>query len=85
MVKSSEMAVSKEKSNKKHSPVKKSSSDAKLEPMDQKWSKRFSRLKVFLLSMSLKKPSPKPTFQTAKMLVPMLLIGVFHWGCLVGS
>ena len=35
--------------------------------MDQKWAECFSRLEAFLLSKSLEKPSPEPTFQTVKM------------------
>ena len=35
--------------------------------MDQKWSGHFSRLEVFLLSKSLEKSSPEPTFQIMKM------------------
>ena len=36
------------------------------EAMDQKSSKHFSRLEAFLLSKSLEKPSPEPTFKTVK-------------------
>ena len=68
-VKLPEMASSQEKSKKKHSPAKKLSTDAKLEAMNQKWSKHFSRLEAFLLSKSLEKPSPEPTFQIVKMSV----------------
>ena len=64
-VKSPETAT-KEKQKKKHStPVKKSTTDAKLEAMDQKWSKRFSSLEAFMLSKSLEMSDQ--TFQTMKM------------------
>ena len=65
-VKSPERASSKVKGKKKHSP-KKSSTDVKLEAMDQKWSERFSRLEAFLLSKSLESPSPELTFKMVKM------------------
>ena len=65
-VKSPERASSKDKGKKKHSP-KKSSTDVKLEAMDQKWPECFSRLEVFFLSKSLESPSPEPTFKTVKM------------------
>ena len=50
------------KSKKKHStPVKKSSStDSKLEAMDQKWSERFSRLEVLFSSKARRKSSQEP-------------------------
>ena len=65
-VKSPENAGSKEKQKKKHStPVKKSSNDAKLETIEQKWSECFSCLEGFLLSKSLEKL--ELTFQTLKM------------------
>ena len=67
-VKSLERASSKEKSKKKHSPVKKSSTD-KMEAMDQKRFERFSKLETFILSKSLDKPILEPTFQTVKMQV----------------
>ena len=55
--------TSKEKQKKKHStPVKKCTNDAKLQAMDQKWSKHFSCLEAFLLSKSLGKS--ELTFQT---------------------
>ena len=47
-VKSPETTAKKEKQKKKHStPVKKSSTDATLEAMDQKWLECFSRLEAF--------------------------------------
>ena len=61
----------KDKGNKKQStPIKsiKSSSDSMLEALNHKWSERFSRLEVFLISKSLEKPGKEPTFQTVKML-----------------
>ena len=57
VVKSREKASSRKKSMKKHLSAKKLSVDAKLEAMDQKWSKHFSHLEAFFLSKSLKKPS----------------------------
>ena len=60
----SPQTATKDKSKNKHStPVKKSTStDARLEAMDQKWSERFGRL---FLSKSMEKSDP--TFQTLKM------------------
>ena len=57
----------KDKSKKKHStPAKKSTStDARLEAMDQKWSEGFSCLGALFLSKSMEKSDP--TFQTLKM------------------
>ena len=58
--------VTKEKQKKKHSTsVKKSTTDAKLEAMDQKWSKCFCSLEAFMLSKSLERSDQ--TFQTMKM------------------
>ena len=55
-VKSPEISGNIEKQKIKHStPVKKSSTDVKLEVMDQKWSEPFSRLEAFLLCKSLEK------------------------------
>ena len=62
--KSPERAGSKAKSKKKHStPVKKSSTHAKLETVDQKWSERFSCLEAFLLLKCLDKSNLEQTFQ----------------------
>ena len=69
VVKSPERTNNKDKGKKKHSP-KKSSTALQLEVIiDRKWSERFNRLEAFLLSKSLEKPSPEPTFQTVKMSV----------------
>ena len=58
--------ATKDKQKKKHStPVKKSTTDAKLEAMDQRWSECFSHLEVLFLSKSMVKSDP--TFQTVKM------------------
>ena len=57
----------KDKQKKKHSTlVKKFTTDAKAEAMDQRWSERFSRLEALFLSKSMEKSDP--TFQTVKML-----------------
>ena len=58
--------ITKDKQKRKHSaPVKKYTTDAKLEAMDQRWSERFSRLRALFLSKSVVKSDP--TFQTVKM------------------
>ena len=62
----SPVTATKDKLKKKHStPVKKSTTDAKLEAMEQRWSERFSRLELLFLSKSMEKSDP--TFQTVKM------------------
>ena len=58
--------ATKDKQKRKHStPVKKSTTDAKLEAMDQRWSEHFSRLEALFLSKSMEKSDL--TFQTVKM------------------
>ena len=58
--------ATKDKQKKKHyTPVKKSTTDAKLEAMDQRWCEHFSRLEVLFLSKSMEKSDP--TFQTVEM------------------
>ena len=63
----SPQTIAKDKQKKKHStPVKKSSTtDAKLELMDQKWSELFGCLEALFLSKFLEKSDE--TFQTVKM------------------
>ena len=64
-VKSTETATKDKQKKKQSTYVKKSTTDAKPEAMDQKWSERFSRLGAFMLSKSLERSDP--TFQTMKM------------------
>ena len=62
----SPVTASKDKQKKKHSTlVKKSTTDAKLEAVDQRWSERFSCLEALFLSKSMEKSDS--TFQTVKM------------------
>ena len=66
-IKSPEVSVAKDKAKKRHSsPTKpsKGSTDSKLEAMDLKWMKRFSRLEAMLLSKALSQP--EPSFQPVK-------------------
>ena len=62
----SPVTATKDKQKKKQfTPVKKSTTDAKLEAMDQRWSECFSRLEALFLSKSMEKSDP--AFQTVKM------------------
>ena len=64
-MKSPDTATKDKQKNKHSTPVKKSTTDAKLQAMDQRWSERFSRLEALFLSKSMEKSNP--TFQTVKM------------------
>ena len=49
----------------------KSSVDAKVDALDQKWLERFNRLEALLLARSLEKPQQVPTFQTVNVTPPV--------------
>ena len=75
ILKSPDESVTKDKSNKKTVSLVKSSADnnptisstdSKIEALDQMWSEWFNRLEALLLARTLDKPQQELTFQTLK-------------------